>query len=189
MASSEITIASNALQLLGADPINSFASSEGKHAKLAGRLWPQVRDSLIRVYAGPCVRKRVLLAPESEAPEFDWDYSFMLPGDWVRTLQVGERGERISFESAGRKILADTSSLPLVYVWSNTDPAQWDPALCDAACLEMAARMAYAVTQSASLSELKRTEANKALKLAKSLAGQDNEPEDWGDSPFINARY
>ena len=187
MASSEITIASNALQLLGSDPINSF--NEGKHAKMAGRLWPQVRDFLLRKYSGPCVRKRVVLAPEAEAPEFDWDYSFLLPGDWIRTLQVGQRGERLSFEATGRKILCDSSTLNLVYVWANTDPAQWDSALCDAACSEMAARMAYPVTQSASLSELKRTEADRALREAKSLAGQDNEPEEWGDSPFYDARF
>lgn len=189
MASSEITIASNALQMLGGDAINSFSSSEGKHASLAGRLWPQVRDDMLRQYSGPCVRKRVLLAPEATAPDFDWAYSFLLPGDWLRTLQVGERGQMLRYEATGRAILADTATLPLVYVWANTDPSQWDATLCDAACAEMAARMAYAVTQSASLAELKRKEADRALSRAKSLAGQDNEPEDWGDSPFTDVRY
>lgn len=144
---------------------------------------------LLRLHPWPCIRKRVTLAPEATAPEFDWGYSFLLPGDWMRTIQVGERGEHVRFEVTGRKILADTNVLRLVYCWRSEDPALWDSMLCDLACAEMAARLAYPVTQSASLAELKRGEFNRMLQVAKSIAGQDNEPEDWGDSPFTDVRY
>ncbi len=189
MSSSEISISSNALQQLGDDPIASFALSEGKRARLCGNLWPQVRDYLLRKHAWPCARRQVILAPEATAPEFDWSHRFALPADWMRTLQVGKRGERIPHEIIGRSIYANTSVLPLLYVWRNEDPALWDSLLCDLACAEMVARLAYPITQSASLAELKRREANDALREAKSIAGQDNEPEEWGDSPFTDVRY
>lgn len=188
---SEISICSNALLQLGDSPIASFAASEGKRATTCANLWPQVRDMMLRRHAWPCARKRVTLAPEAAsayADKFDWNYSFLLPGDWLRSLQYGARGERLAFELEGRRILADTDALKLVYVWRNTDPALWDDALVDAACLEMVARLAYPITQSASLAQLKRAEADKFLREAKSIAGQDNEPEDWGDSPFIDVR-
>lgn len=189
MSSSAISICSNALQQLGDSPIASFAASEGKKAQLCGNLWPQVRDYLLRKHAWPCARKMVILAPDADAPEFDWGYQFTLPGDWMRTLQVGKRNERIPHEVMGRKIMADTNVLPLIYAWRNEDPALWDSLLSDLACAEMVARLAYPITQSASLAELKRREADRAMREAKAIAGQDNEPEDWGDSPFTDVRF
>ena len=189
MSSSAVSICSNALLELGDKPIASLSYSEGERARTAGNLWPQVRDYLLRKHAWPCARRRVILAPESTTPDFDWGYSFALPGDWLRTLQVGKRGERLDYAVEGRKILANTNVLPLVYVWRNEDPALWDTSLCDAASAEMAARLAYPITQSASLAQLKRQIADQVLKEAKALAGQDNEPEDWGDSPFTDVRY
>lgn len=189
MSSSAISLCSNALQQLGDDAIASFALSEGKRARLCGNLWPQVRDYMLRKHAWPCARKRVILAAETATPEFDWSYQFVLPGDWLRTLQVGKRGERPDFEAEGRRIYADTNALPLVYVWRNEDPSSWDSLLCDVVSAELVARLAYPITQSASLAQLKRQEADQMLREAKSIAGQDNEPEDWGDSPFTDVRY
>ena len=189
MSSSAISLCSNALQQLGDDPIASFALSEGKRARLCGTLWPQVRDYMLRKHAWPCARKRVILAPEAAAPSFDWGFSFVLPGDWLRTLQVGQRNHRPNFELEGRRIYADTNALHLVYVWRNEDPSSWDSLLCDVASAEMCARLAYPITQSASLAQLKRQEADQMLREAKAIAGQDNEPEEWGDSPFTAVRY
>lgn len=189
MASSAISICSNALQQLGDDPIASFSLSEGKRARLCGNLWPQVRDDILRKHPWPCARKMVTLAPESATPEFDWGYQFALPGDWLRTIQVGQRGELIPHEVLGRKIMADTNVLRLIYVYRNEDPALWDPSLCDLACAELVARLAYPITQSASLAQLKRQEAERAWMTAKAVAGMDNEPEDWGDHPFTDVRY
>lgn len=189
MSSSAIGLCSNALQQLGDDPIASFSLSEGKRARLCGNLWPQVRDDMLRKHPWPCARKRVILAPEATTPAFDWGFQFLLPGDWLRTLQVGMRGERPNFEMEGRKLYADSNVLPLVYVWRNEDPALWDSILCDLVCAELTARLAYPITQSASLAQLMRQQADQKLREAKSIAGQDNEPEDWGDHPFTDVRY
>lgn len=191
MTSSVISLCSNALQQLGDAPIASFAQSEGDRARLCANIWPQVRDFMLRKHVWPCARKRVILAPESPAPTdlFDWGYSFVLPGDWLRTLQVGQRGHRPDFELEGRRIYSNATALYLVYVWRNEDPSSWDSLLADVACAEMVARLAYPITQSASLAQLKRAEADQMLREAKSIAGQDNEAEDWGDSPFTAVRY
>jgi hypothetical protein len=184
---SAVSICSNALTQLGDAPINSFADSSPR-ARTCSNLWPQVRDAMLRAYPWPCARKQVILSPEVAEPAFDWGYSFLLPGDWKKTLQVGTRDERLRFEQVGRKLLADTDTLQLLYVADLDDPAQWDDCMVDAASAEMAARLAYPITQSASLADLKRKEADRALRIAKSIAGQDNEPEDWADSPFIDVR-
>lgn len=184
---SAITICSNALLQLGDEPIASF-SEDSKRARLCSNLWPQVRDQFMRKHVWTCLRTRIILSPESEEPPFDWGYSFLLPADCMRVMQVGFRGEMLGHEQAGRRIYADRNTLQLVYIKRIDDPTQWDACMADAAGAEMVARLAYPVTQSASLAQLKRDEADKALRFAKSVASQDNPPEEWGDSPFIAVR-
>jgi hypothetical protein len=188
MGLSAIAICSNALVLLGDSPIASFSASEGKRATQAGNLWPQARDSLLRRHVWACTRKRDVLAADATAPAFDWSYAYSLPGDWIKNIQVGRRNERIDHEIQGGKLLCNQPTLYLVYQFAETDPIQWDDAMVDAAVAEMAARLAYPITQSASFAQLKRAEADQALKIAKALNGQDNPPEDWADSPFVDVR-
>ena len=185
---SAVSICSNALLELGDESISSL-SENTKRAQRCANIWPQVRDSLLRMGVWPCARKQVILPASATTPDFDWDYKFDLPGDWLRTLQVGARNERLDYELIGRSIYADVASLKLLYVWKNTDPALWDPVLIDLATTVMCARLAYATTQSASLAELKAKIANDAMREARSIAGRDNQGDDLGDSPFIDARF
>ena len=55
-------------------------------------------------------------------------------------------------------------------MWRNEDPALWDSLLCDLASAEMAARLAYPITQSASLAQEMRQFADRALREAKAIA-------------------
>ena len=185
---SAVGICSNALLQLGDSPIASLTEATDR-ARLCNNLWPMVRDYILRKGAWSCTRASVTLAPEATTPEFDWGASFLLPGDCMRVLQVGQRGQRIRHEIRGRRLLCDQASLPIVYQQRITDPVQWDGAMVDAACAEMAARLAYPITQSASMAQLMQQKAATALREAQAISGQDNEPEDWADSPFIEARF
>jgi len=186
---SDVMICSNALLMLGAKSINAFSADEGDRATLAGNLWPTVRDALLRSHPWNCATKRVRLPPLAQPPEFDYSSQFQLPADWQRTLQVGTRDNPIEYRQEGRRILASVTELPLVYVFRNTDVGSWDPALVHVATLQMAAAMAYPVTQSAALASAQATEAAKALKLAKAYDGQDNPPETIDDAPLYEARF
>jgi len=185
---SAVGICSNALLQLGDAPISSLTEDTDR-ARLCNNLWPMVRDYILRKAPWSCARETVTLAPEAATPAFDWGKQFVLPGDCLRVLQVGARTQRLEFELRGRRILANVSSLPLVYQRRLTDPIQWDPAMIDAASAEMAARLAYPITQSASLAQLMAQKAAEAMREAKAISAQDNPPEDWADSPFIDARW
>jgi hypothetical protein len=188
----DVSICSNALLMLGAKPINSLtATAEGNADRvlLAANLWPQVRDDLLRAHPWNCAVKRVLLAPEATPPEFDYSASFLLPGDWLRTLQVGEYVVPLDFRQEGRRILCDTTALPLVYVYQNADVGSWDGNLVEVATARMAAAMAYAITQSQAVADGWLQKAEMAFKRAKAVDGQDNPPETFGDFPQHFSRY
>lgn len=182
-----VSICSNALLLLGAQSINDLDESNDR-AQLASNLYPTVRDNMLRAHAWNCAIKRVVLAPDATAPAYGYTYQFTLPSDWIRTLSVGDYGEEIDYRSEGRLILADTDTLYLRYVFSNTNEGTWDAGLVDCMTLAMAARMAYAITQSASLQQVRLQELDTALKRARAVDGQDDPPETLGDFPLLAAR-
>lgn len=180
----DVSICSNALLLLGQKPISTLAESS-----LAENLWPTVRESVLRSHPWNCAVKRRILAPAAEAPEFDWGYKFLLPEDWLRTLQVGEYQREIEYQSEGRYLLADVDALPLRYIAANADVASWDTLLVNAATYGMAAAMAYPVTSSASLAQVMEQKLQLALREARTIDGQDDPPVTMGDFPLLAARF
>lgn len=183
-----VSICSNALLMLGAQTINDLNEGTDR-ARLAANLYPQVRDEMLRSHPWNCAIKRVVLAPDVEMPPFGYTYQFTLPSDWIRTLSVGDYGEEIDFRSEGRRILADTDTLKLRYVFHNTNEATWDAGFVESMQLAMAARMAYAITQSTSLEDLRVREMEMALKRARAADGQDDPPETLGDFRLLSSRY
>ncbi|MEJ2895813.1 hypothetical protein RVU96_16790 [Bordetella avium] len=187
-SSSPISICSNALLRLGGSPISSF-EDPSKYAPAAGNIWPTVRDAILRAHYWNFATKRVLLAPRADAPAFDYRFAFDVPGDWLRTLQVGQAGWAHEFQKEGRSILANINPLPLVYIFRNDETSTWDDAVVEVAELKMAAALAYLVTASTSLRDSYNQEADVMLARAKSLDGQDGSPEQFPDSPLLAARF
>ncbi len=171
--------------LLGAAPIASLAETT-KSATLCANLYPLARKDLLRSHVWNCCVKRVLLAPLVDVPVFGWSHQFAKPGDWLRVLSVGD-GIELDYEFEGNRILCDTDSLPLRYVADVTE-GNWDSHMVDVMVKRMAADLAYPITKSTSLAQLKLQQYEEAKKAAKSVDGMENPPEEIADSPFIAAR-
>lgn len=183
-----VSICSNALLSLGAQPINSLSENNDR-ARLCNSLWETVRDDVLRSHFWNCAIKRTTLAADVDTPAFDYSYQFTLPTDWIRNVQVGEYGYESFYRCEGRKILCDESSLKLVYVYRNESVGTWDVSLINAMTYAMAARMAYPITQSASQAQLAEQQLAMYMKRARAVDGQDDMPETMGDFPLIAARY
>lgn len=184
----DVTICSNALQLLGDQEIDSLSPpTEGDRGKLAANLYPQVREWVLRSHNWNCAVKRVILAPDAQAPAFDYTYQFSLPDDWLRTLQVGQKNCPVDFQAEGRKLLCDDAVFYLVYVFLNQTPATYDSLLVHILTLAMKAAMAYPITKSSSLAKDARDELLFEFKKARAVDGQDNPPDTLGDFRLLSA--
>lgn len=188
MSATAVSICSNALLLLGDSPISSFAEDQDR-ARLASNLWEQVRDHILRSHPWNCAIKRVTLAPDTAAPAFDWAYQFTLPADFLKALSIGEQGREGEYRIEGRKLLCDDNPLFLRYVFKNENPGSYDPMLVEALTAEMAHRMAYAITSSASMVETMAAKAAQIMRRARAVDGQDDTPEQLGDNPLVAARF
>ena len=185
-----ISVCSNALLMLGKEPIASFSEGSDR-ARYCSNLYPMVRDYLLRKHFWNCAIKRVLLSPLSTAPAYGYTQQFQLPSDFLRVYEVGYPGRFITdFQLENRMILANAEALPLRYVWRNDDENNWDAGLIHVATVMMAAALAYPITQSASFADGMEKKAVMALREAKSIDGQENPSETFGDEfPLIAGRY
>ncbi|MEC5164061.1 hypothetical protein [Janthinobacterium sp. CG_S6] len=183
-----VSICSNALVMLGGKPFASFDEPKD-NVRTAAVLYASVRDDVLRLHSWNCATKRELLAPLVTPPVFDFTQQFSLPGDWIRTLQVGYEGDPIPYRSEGQRILASVTVLPLVYVYRNDIEATWSANLIHVVELAMAAKMAYSVTASASLRDSLRDEYARELKVAKAIDGQDDPPEEFMSGTFVESRF
>lgn len=188
MPISAATICSNALLECGADPINDL-NEQTQHARLCKLLYPSLRDDVLRSHYWKCATKRVVLSPLADAPAFGWSYRFALPGDWLRTKQVGDDQWYVEFEQEGMEILANVNTLKLVYVWRNETEATWSKNLVRTMETAMAARLAYPVTKSTTFRDSKMAEAERAFRVAKAVDGQDNPPEEFGEGTLLESRF
>ena len=128
MAATEVSICSNALLMLGGQPINDLSENSDR-ARLASNLWPAVRNYVLRRHPWNCAVKRVALAPDLTPPAFDWAFQFTLPPDFMRVLAVGEAGAEADFKIESGKLLCDENPALLRYVWRNENPGTWDDML------------------------------------------------------------
>ena len=181
----DIEICSAALVLLGASPIASLTEGT-KQSTLCALLYPPAKREMLRKHVWNCAVKRVVLAPLDGAPTYGWSNWFSKPGDFIRLLDIGECGDD-DYTFEGNRILANQTSLRLRYVAEITE-GMWDSSMVDVMIKRMAADLAYPVTKSASLAQLKAQEHMAALREAKAIDGQETPPEEFGDSPFIQAR-
>ncbi|MNJ17904.1 hypothetical protein D3C77_121950 [compost metagenome] len=185
-----VSICSNALLMLGAQTINDFADQANlDRAKLCANLYPSQRDTMLRAHPWNCCIKRVVLAPDAEAPVFGYAHAFQLPADCLRVLEVGTGGCQIDYLVEGKSIQADTTVLELRYVYRNDVESSWDAHLIDLMTISMAAVLAYPITQSTSERDSRKAELVQALRQAKAVDGQEDPPQTLGDERLLGARF
>lgn len=191
----EVSICSNALLRLGADPINSFDEADNfgsniERARLAANLWPNVRRQVIRSHPWNCATKRVLLSPDAASPAFGFAHRFQLPGDWLRTLSVQiDRYARPDYKREGNYYLSDADALQLRYIWNNDNPATYDASLVGALEAAMTVVLAYPVTKSTSLRDTLAAEFKEQMRTARNVDGQEDPAETLGDAPLLASRF
>lgn len=184
----DISISSNALLSLGAQTISSFDDGTDR-ATLAANLYESTRDMVLRSHPWNCAVKRVVLAPDTAAPSFDYPAAFALPADCLRVLSVGEEGEDVDYKVESGKILSSGTSLALRYIWKNTNEATWDAMLVEAMELQMAAKMAYAITGSAAKEELATKKLEIHMKRCRAVDGQEDPAQQLGDERLLSSRF
>jgi len=189
---SAVDIANSALNLLGASTISAF-TDDSKNARLINQRYEPVRNRVFRSHAWNCLHKRVQLAQNSTAPVVEYSHAYALPSDCLRVLKV-HNGTTDSIKSAidykleGRNIVTDEGTVFIIYIALDTDPNNYDTYLQESIAHQLAADLAYAVTNNATLADKYMTRADERLREARFIDATENSLGTIESSEFVDAR-
>ena len=189
---SVVNICNSALNLLGASTIAAL-TDDTKNARLCNQRYEPVRNRVFRSHAWNCLHKRVQLAQNSTAPVVEYSHAYALPSDCLRVLKV-HNGTTDSIKSAldykleGRNIVTDEGTVFIIYIALDTDPNNYDTYLQESISHQLAADLAYAVTNNATLADKYMTRADERLREARFIDATENSLGTIESSEFTDAR-
>ena len=189
---SVVDICNSGLNLLGASTISAL-TDDSKNARLCNQRYEPIRNRVFRSHAWNCLTKRVQLAQDSTAPVIEYAHAYTLPTDCLRVLKIhtgatDSIASNIDYAVEGRKIKTNEGTVFLVYIALDTDPNNYDVYVQEAISHQLAADIAYAVTNNATLANNYMTRADERLREARFIDATENSVDTIEANEFTDAR-
>ena len=189
---SVVNICNSALNLIGASTISAL-TEDTKNARLCNQRYEPVRNRVFRAHAWNCLHKRVQLAQNTTAPVVEYSYAYALPSDCLRVLKIhtgtaDSIDSEIDYKLEGRNIVTNEGTVYLVYIALITDPNEYDVYLQESISHQLAADIAYAVTNNATLANNYMTRADERLREARFIDATENALGTVESNEFTDAR-
>ena len=189
---SVVSMCNSALNLLGASTISAL-TDDSKNARLCNQRYEPIRDRVFRGHAWNCLHKRIQLAQNSTAPVVEYSNAYSLPADCLRVLKIHNGttdsiASSIDYKLEGRNIVTDEGTVFLIYIAKDTDPNNYDTYLQESISHQLAADIAYAVTNNATLAKNYMERADERLREARFIDATENSLGTIESSEFTDAR-
>jgi len=176
-APSETSIANAALLMLGERRINDLGENT-KSANVLETRFDDVRDSLLRSMPWNFAVKRIQVAASSTSPEWGYSYSYPLPFDCLRILEVDDRwgfGWRVESNAIVTNV---ESPLSLVYIARIKDPLEMDSVFRQLFAAALAMELAETITGDSRKFAVAAQRFTDLLEDARQVDGQEQKPRD-----------
>jgi len=153
MATTDVDICNRALSRLGTRATISALDENSTEARTASIWYAATRDTLLRAHDWNFARRRVVLAEQGAAPT-GWTFRYALPTDCIRLLRIvsaspetGAIRFEVAGDATGRFAFCDQPAAEAVYVARVDDPNLYDAGFASALVDQLAAHIAYPITQ------------------------------------------
>ena len=189
---SVVNICNSALNLIGSSTISAL-TEDTKNARLCNQRYEPVRNRVFRSHNWNCLIKRVQLAANSTDPVIEFDKSYALPSDCLRVLKIHNAttdsiASNLVYKIEGRNIITDETTVYLIYIALDEDPNNYDSYLREAISHQLAADLAYAITNNATLANNYMTRADERLREARFIDATENSLDTVEANEFTDAR-
>ncbi len=197
MSISTTDICNMALARLGANRIISLAdTSENTTPAIQCRLhYEQTKTALIRSYRWSFARGRETLSVSSDTPDFEYDFQYTLPSDYLYYVSPYENQpfdvNIITFTIEGAFFLTNDTEVELRYIKNIDDATKFDPLFVEVLILRLAKKMLPALAGSnTKLARELAVELEEIEAQARAVAGQESnsigtsDMELWNDARF-----
>lgn len=188
MATSSVEICNDALILVGATMINDL-SDDTKEAILCNEQYAKARDQLLSSHPWNFAITRYQASADADLPtgweDGEWAYAFTLPSDVLRILDIDTDSE---WAKEGEKLFTDYDPVFIKYIAQITDTTIYSKHFEKALAHELAVKICYALTQSATAVQALSALRDSAVAEARSLDAQEGSTRTVGASDFIDSR-
>ena len=180
-----IEIASNALQLIGDEPINSF-SDEGAGAQVAGNLYPETYRGVLAEHPWTFALKEQLLNLLSQSPDDLTGFSnaFQLPPDLIRLWAVLSHS---NYTIVGSLVYSNENELLARYVYQ-VEETELPPHFTKALEYKLASEFSISIREDVQMAGFYEKKYLQFVALARSIDSQQKPPVKIVDSPFTDVR-
>ena len=187
-----VNMCNSALNLIGASTISAL-TEDTKNARLCNQRYEPVRNRVFRGHNWNCLIKRVELAQNSTAPVMEYTYAYALPSDFLRVMKIHNGttdsiASDLDYKVEGKNIITNQTTVYLVYVSLDEDPNNYDAYLREAISHQLAADLAYAITNNATLANNYLTRADERLREARFIDATENSLDVIEANEFTDAR-
>ena len=205
---SDVTICNLALTRLGHSTITSLDQIT-KGATLCNLHYPICRDAVLRAHTWNFAIRRASLASDATATvPFEYTYRFPLPDDCLKVIRTSCEadggvsagavygwpglvggGVAPSYRIEGKAIMTNDSTMLIEYIARIVDVAQFDALFVDCLASRIAAEIATALTDNASMASGMLDVYRQKISEARSVDAQEGTPRDVIDaSGWLMAR-
>lgn len=180
---SSISIASNALLLLGSQPLSSFEEGSSQ-ATIASNLYEGSYLSTLTNHRWRFATKIAQLARLSAAPMNGYTYAFQIPSDCIYVIKPSTT----DYEVYGSLLYANEMALTLEYTY-RVDESKLPPYFTKMLEFFLAAQFAIPLAGSIDKGTYYTRLYEDQLKRAKFTDSSQRPPDSIYDSPYITERY
>ena len=183
---SEVDVCNAALIKLGDENTISAIGQDGREGEICELMYPQVRDRLLASHPWNFAIGRSTLIADTTTPDFEFNFQYFLPGDYMRGLGLFESQERWKVE--GDKLLTNETTVQLLYIKKETNTGKYPALFTEALASTLAGEIAEVITGSTQKAQVFTAEGEKKFREAKRRDGQEGTPDNFQSNVFTSTK-
>lgn len=183
---SKIAITNVAMALLGEETIVSLTSNLGEKERKVNALFDITRDEVLQAFPWKFAKKQMSLGLLSQTPLYGYDYSYQVPSDCLRILDLNNG---CVFDRVGDAIHTNEEEALVTYIRRVVDTGLWDSTFVNAFSSKLAMKLAESLTNSTSLQQTLKQYYDEAIKEARGISSQEGVQAGLYSDVLSEARY
>lgn len=162
-------------------------SEDSKEARCCSSEYDKARKSVLRMYKWGWASNRKTLSPDPVTPDFEFEYRFTLPSDYIKVIELFDYDGEYRIE--GNYLLCNTDTVHLKYVSDSVDISRADPLFSDALEWYLAWNISRYLTESETVRQEAWSGFRNIFSQAKFHQSTEHSQEVNADYDLVDARH
>ncbi len=185
LTTEEVDVCNQSLGRIGSTTF-TFAVQTSDEAVKCDLFYTQTRKELLRSFEWNFASRRQILVAETTAPDFEWDYRYRLPTDFLRVRGIYSDYDLVI---EGDYLLTNDNGVELKYVKNVELPEEFDPLFTEVLILKLAKKLINTLAGTGTVALKEEVERELINANGRARAINRIESDNKGRSDWNEARY